>query len=150
MDFIVWQGARIVATVMVARWHVPLHKSMSWWRHQMDIFSRYWPFVRGIHRSSVNSPHKGQWRGALMFSLICAWINGWVNNHEAGDLGRHNAYYDVTVMWNGGLFSLAWPLNYTINLEQKATAGHLAVRLCTTPKYTIGHHGDVISKVSTD
>ena len=39
----------------------------------------------GIHRSSVNSPHKGQWRGALMFSLIGAWINRWVNNGEAGD-----------------------------------------------------------------
>ena len=35
---------------------------------------------RTLHRSSVNSPHKVQWREALMFSLICAWINGWVNN----------------------------------------------------------------------
>ena len=35
-------------------------------------FPRYWFFVRGIHRSPVNSPHKGQWRGALVFSLICA------------------------------------------------------------------------------
>ena len=62
-------------------------------------FSRYWPFVRGIHRSPVNSPHKGQWRGALkFFFLICAWINGWVNNGEAGDLRRHRAHYDVTVM----------------------------------------------------
>ena len=45
-----------------------------WRRHQTETFSRYWPFVRGIHRSPVNSPHKGQsrWRGALMFSLICA------------------------------------------------------------------------------
>ena len=49
-----------------------------WWRHRMKIFSRYWHFVRGIHRSPVNSPHKGQWRGALMSSLICAWTNGWV------------------------------------------------------------------------
>ena len=32
---------------------------------------RYWPFVRGIHRSPVNFPHKSQWRGALTFSLIC-------------------------------------------------------------------------------
>ena len=56
---------------------------------------RYWPFVQGIHRSPVNSPHKGQWRGALMFSLICAWITGWVNNGEAGDLRRHRAHYDV-------------------------------------------------------
>ena len=54
--------------------------------------------VRGIHRSPVNSPHKGQWRGALMFSLICAWINGWVNNREAGDLSRHHAHYDVIAM----------------------------------------------------
>ena len=46
-------------------------------------------FVRGIHLSLVNSPHKGQWRRALMFSLICAWINGWVNNREAGDLRSH-------------------------------------------------------------
>ena len=64
------------------------------WKH----FPRYWPFVRGIHRSPVNSPHKGQWRGTLMLSLICAWINGWVNNREAGDLKRQLIYYDVTVM----------------------------------------------------
>ena len=44
------------------------------------------------------SPHKGQWRGALMFSLICAWINDWVNNREAGDLRRHRCHYDVNVM----------------------------------------------------
>ena len=55
--------------------------------------------MRGIHRSPVNSTHKGQWRGALMFSLIFAWINGWVNNREAGDLRRHRAHYDVTVMF---------------------------------------------------
>ena len=47
----------------------------------------------------VNSPHKGQWRGALMFSLICVWINGWVNNREAGDLRRHRGHYDVSVMY---------------------------------------------------
>ena len=46
----------------------------------------------------VNSPHKGQWRGALMFSLICAWINAWVNNREAGDLRRHCGHYDVNEM----------------------------------------------------
>ena len=66
------------------------------WKH----FPRYWSFVRGIHRSPVNSPHKGHWRGALMFSKICAWIKGWVNNREAGDYRRHRAYYDVIVMLN--------------------------------------------------
>ena len=72
---------------------------ITWWRHQMKHFPRYWPFVRGIHRSPVNSPHKGQWRGALMFSLICVWINDWVNNREAGDLRHYRAHYDVIVMW---------------------------------------------------
>ena len=70
------------------------HDVVIHWKH----FPRYWPFVRGIHRSPVNSPHKGQWRGALMFSLICVWINGWVNNREVGDLRRYRAHYDVIVM----------------------------------------------------
>ena len=59
---------------------------------------RYWPFVQGIHRSPVNSPHKVQWRGALMLSLICAWINGWVNNRQACDLRSHRGHYDITVL----------------------------------------------------
>ena len=61
-------------------------------------FPRYWPFVRGIHRSPVNSLHKGQWRGALMFSLIYARINGWLNNREAGDLRRHRVHNDDIVI----------------------------------------------------
>ena len=71
-----------------------IHEDVIKWKH----FPRYWPFVRGIHRSPVNSPQKGQWRGALMFSLICAWINVWVNNRYAVDLRRHCTHYDVTVM----------------------------------------------------
>ena len=70
-----------------------VHDEVIKWKH----FPRYWPFVRGIHRSPLNSPHKGQWRGALMFSLIYSWINGWVNNGKAGDLRRHRAHYDVRV-----------------------------------------------------
>ena len=72
----------------------PWHDDVIKWKH----FLRYWPFMQGIHRWPVNSPHKGQWCRALMFSLICAWINGWVNNREAGDLRRHHTHYDVTVM----------------------------------------------------
>ena len=67
--------------------------AMTWSRHQTENISCYWPFVW-----PVNSPLKGQWRGDLMFSLICAWINGYVNIREAGDLRRHRAHYDVTVM----------------------------------------------------
>ena len=74
-----------------------LHLNGPWWRHQMETFPRCWPFVRGIHRSPVNSPHKGQWHGALLFSLICAWINGWVNNRKTSDLGHHRTHYDATV-----------------------------------------------------
>ena len=74
----------------------------QYWTHNDVIkwkqFPRYWLFVWGIHRSPVNSSHKGQWRGALMFSLICAWINGWVKNRDAGELRRHRTHYDVTVM----------------------------------------------------
>ena len=66
-----------------------LHDDVIKWKH----FPHYWPFVRGIWL------HKGQRRGALTFSLICAWINGWLNNREAGDLRCHRAHYDVTVMW---------------------------------------------------
>ena len=81
-----------------------------WWRTLDDVikwkhFPRYWPFVRGIHRSPVNLPHKGQLRGALIFSLICTRTNIWVNNRDSGDLRRHCAHYDVTVM------------NYAINAE---------------------------------
>ena len=76
------------------RWRHFKHDDVIKWRH----FPRYWPFVRGTHRSPVNSPHKGQWRGALKFSLIRVWINGWVNNREAGDLRRNRAHYDVIVM----------------------------------------------------
>ena len=47
---------------------------------------------------TMNSPHKGQWRWALMFSLIWAWMNSWVNNREAGDLKCHYAHYDIVVM----------------------------------------------------
>ena len=69
------------------------HDDAIRWKH----FPRYWPFVGGIHWSPVNSPHKGQRRGTLMFCLICARIKGWVNNRKAGDLRRHRAHYDVIV-----------------------------------------------------
>ena len=63
------------------------------WKH----FPRYWHFVREIHRWPVNFPHKGQWRGALMSSLICNSTNGWANHRDDGDLRRHCVHYDVTV-----------------------------------------------------
>ena len=114
----IWAKWNIIVTIVIKNWtaissfisdlHTKLrrisgsvsglatdpHDDVIKWKH----FPRYWPFLRGIHRSPVNSPHKGQWRGALMFSLICARINGWVNNRLAGDLRRHRTDFDVTVM----------------------------------------------------
>ena len=76
--------------------HVPVnHDDVIKWKH----FSALPTICAGnSHMSPVNSPHKGQWRGALVLSLICAWINGWVNNGEAGDLRRHWGHYDVTLI----------------------------------------------------
>ena len=114
---------RLVLVILHGRLWVPgpgissLHDDVIKWTH----FPRYWPFVRGIHRYPVNSPHKGQWRGALMFTLICARINGWLNNREAGDLRRHRAYSDVIVMVKS-MRVLCWagvelPLPYYIEKE---------------------------------
>ena len=87
----------------------------------MKHFPRYWPFVRGIHRSPVNSPHKGQWRRALMFSLICAWINDWVNNRGAGDLRRYLAHHDVTVMIV--FLSFWWLVRWHCHRDETASVG---------------------------
>ena len=76
------------------QWHGQYHDDIVKWKH----FPSYRPFVRGIHWSLVNSPHKDQWCGALTFSLICAWMNSWVNYHEAGDLRCQRTHYDITVM----------------------------------------------------
>ena len=104
---------------------VMYHDDVIKWKH----FPRNWPFVRGIHWSPVNSPHKGQWRGALMFSLIYVWINGWVNNREAGDLRRHLVHYDVTVMIQTGGIGPIRPILgnvVAISLSEK----HLNLKFC--------------------
>ena len=93
-------------------WH---HDDVIKWKH----FSRYWPFVRGIHRSPVDFPHKDQWRGALMFSLICVWINVWVNNREASDLRRYRAHRDVIVM-------IVWVTDWLQTVEWAMYAPHVA------------------------
>ena len=70
---------------------------------------RYWPFVRGIHWSLVASPHKGQCRRALMFSLICTWKTSWANSREAGELRCYHTHYDVTVIISElSIISLIW------------------------------------------
>ena len=74
--------------------HPQRHEAVVRWKH----FPHYWPFVGVMHRSLVISPHKVQWRGDLMFSLICARINVWVNIREARDLRSHRTHCDDIVM----------------------------------------------------
>ena len=89
---ITWCCDSISRNQMVTEWW--LHDDVIEWKH----FPHYWPFVRGIHQSPVNSPQKGEWHRALMVSLICAWTKGWANHREAGDFRCHCAHYDFTVM----------------------------------------------------
>ena len=70
----------------------------SWWRHQMETF----PALLAIYAG--NSPVPGEFpvqrpvTRSFDVSLICVWINTWVNNREAGDLRCHHTHYDVIVM----------------------------------------------------
>ena len=68
-----------------------ISRIVSWYlfHRQRD---QYW------YEQCMMMSSNGQWRGAMMFSLICVWINGWVNNREAGDFRRCRAHYDVTVL----------------------------------------------------
>ena len=70
-------------------------KVTAWWRHQMETFSALLALCVGNSPVPVNSPHKGRWRGALMFSLICfnkqlgkkPW--GWWFETPSWSLWRH-------------------------------------------------------------
>ena len=79
---------------------------ISWWRHQMETFSALLAICAGNSPVPVNSPHKGQWRGALMFTLIWVSINGCVNNREAGDVRCYRTHYDVIVVY--GFIGRIW------------------------------------------
>ena len=115
----------------------------------MKTFPHYWPFVRGIPRSSVNSPHKGQWRGSLMFLLICAGIKGWVNNRKAGDLRRHRAHYDVIVVLNVNLCLPAFPSFIHIYIYLPYFFTSISGNCESLKQYVTDNHktaGDVLGK----
>ena len=104
-------------------------------------FPRYWPFVPRIHWSLMNFLHKEQWCRALMFSLICVWVNGWVNNREAGDLRCHRVHHDVTVMVKlVSSYSTAFILHHCYHTEglvqERCNSSALSMELhlsCTNP-----------------
>ena len=117
------------------------HDDVIKWKH----FPRYWPFARGIHRSPVNSPHKGQWRGALIFALICARINGWVDNREAGDLRRYRSHSDIIVMEREALniVNLFWLSRYDIRWQT------IPVNICNCLKWFVRGNRPVIDRFSS-
>ena len=71
----------------------PKYDDVIKWKH----FPRYWPFVRGVHRSPASDME-------LCFRWSAPWINGWVDNREARDLRRHCAHYGIIVMKNSNVF----------------------------------------------
>ena len=89
-----WYQRQCYACILSILWHMMTSSNGN-------IFCVTDPFVWGIYQWLVNSQHKSKWCGALMFSLICASINGWVNNRRHGDLRRQLAHYDVTIMRHG-------------------------------------------------
>ena len=115
------------------------HVFFNWycwnWLH---ILKPHWPFVRRIHRSPVDSPHKGQQRGALIFSLICAWTNGWANNWDVCDLRRHRAHYDVTVMLRWVRHGAYWCIIRQMKIYEFRFIFHW--RLFLRVKLTISQH----------
>ena len=105
----------------------------TWWRHQMETASALLALCAG---NSPVTAHKCQWRGALMLSLICARINGWLNNREAGDLRRHRAHYDVTAItcrflerWVLGIGALFVNVN-TRNDKMYGNSAHFQLLKC--------------------
>ena len=122
----------------------------AWWYHQMETFSALLALcVRGIPRSPVNSPHKGQWHRALMFSLISAFTNGWVNNWDAGDLRRHHAHYDVTVMASMCSLAACISCKYQCSWYQVIHASSCWPKLCTIIPLSLVYYRDHISHTHT-
>ena len=122
------------------------------WKH----FSRYWPFVQGIHGSPVNLPSQGPVR-QNMFSLICVWTKGWVNIRDAGDLRRHRAHYDVVVIghshkWSAFRFSVircavdspAWAVWNPVLFQRSPTVSYIAL---TTGKGLLQCHTRTLWKI---
>ena len=79
------------------RRHIVFLNEMRWWRHQIETFSALLALCERNPLVTGGFPSHSQWRGALMFSLICAWTNGWANNQGAGDLRGHR-----DALWGGG------------------------------------------------
>ena len=108
------------------------------WKH----FPRYWPFVWGIHRSPVNSPHKGQWRGTLMFCFICA-LNIWLSKQSWRwwfETPSRSLWHPCNVIMQSG----RWTYSGTALCDCKCTAYlilyHLSWSYLIPPSYTSSYN----------
>ena len=99
-NFTIWKEAHEgVGTYPCPKLDVGLAHLCAWWRHLIETFSALLAICAGEFTSHRWSPRTKASDAQLWCCyLICAWINGLVNNHEAGDLRRHSSHYDVTVM----------------------------------------------------
>ena len=121
----------VIAQMTQVRKPTFTHDDVIKWAH----FPRNWPFVRGIHRSPVDSPHRGPVTRGLMFSLICAWTNSGSNNRDAGDLRRHDAQYDFTVR-KVITFLTHWPMG-DVAVIRKVDFSNPFYRILTTIAWTL-------------
>ena len=99
-------GARPLSAT-ATRWHLNQMVDMMT-SSNGNIFRATGHVCRDFTGLRWNSPHKGQWRGALIYSLICVWINGCVNNRGAGDFRRYCAHYDISIMLRINLYHEHW------------------------------------------
>ena len=94
-----------------------LWKSISlhlWWRHQMETFSAFQALCAGNSPVTGEFPAQKPVTRSFMFSLICVWMNDWVNNYEAGDFRRHGGHYGVTVMFVSNDRIIHWRVKYIL------------------------------------
>ena len=120
-------------------WYIWRCKDTTWWRHQMETFSASLAICAGNSPVSGEFPHKGQWRGVFMFSLICVWINGWVNNGEAGwyetpscPLWRHRNEF-----WQA--FDTLWSSDALWWHRPRSTLAQVMTCCLTAPSHYLNH-----------
>ena len=99
----------------------------AWWRHQMETFSAL------LALRDWNPPATGGFSHKVDVFFICTWTNGWSNNRDAGDLGRHRAHYDVTLMLHHGLaWEWTWECPAAATLERLVGSNSMCAKMILT------------------
>ena len=91
---------------------VHIYRHLPWWRHQMEIFSASWPFVRAIHRS--------RWIPRTKASDAELWCFLWFApeyNSKAGAFRRNHAHYYVNVMLHMFSHTPWWTIHIPLTIQ---------------------------------